>query len=59
MESHSGMIFAGKKPKNLEKNCPNVTLPTTSPTCTDLDVNLGLCGERLATNCMSYGMTYI
>jgi hypothetical protein len=43
------------KPKNSEKTCPSATLSTTNPTWTDL----GLCGERPATNCLSHGTAYI
>jgi hypothetical protein len=41
--------------KNSEKTCPSATLSTTNLSWTDL----GLCGERLATNHLNYGMALI
>jgi hypothetical protein len=37
------------------KTCLSVTLSTTNPTWTDLSTNPGLCGEKPATNHLSYG----
>jgi hypothetical protein len=34
---------------------PSATLSTTNPTSTDPGSNLGLCGERTATNRLSHG----
>jgi hypothetical protein len=53
MESHSGMMLMGKW-KNSEKNLSHVTLPTTNPTRTDLDLR----GKGLVTNSQSYGTAY-
>jgi hypothetical protein len=36
------------------KFCPTASLLTTNPACTDLSPDLGLCGEKPATYCMSY-----
>jgi hypothetical protein len=46
------------KPKYSGETCPNVTLSTTNPTWTDPGSNLGLRGERPATNHLSHGMTF-
>jgi hypothetical protein len=40
----------------LKKSCPCATLSTINPTWTGLGLNLGLCGERLTTNCLHHGM---
>jgi hypothetical protein len=45
MEGHDGMILTG------EKTCPGVTFSTINPVWIDL----GLCGERPATNLRSHG----
>jgi hypothetical protein len=45
------------KQKNSERN-PSVNLSTTNSTWTDLGINLGLYGERLATNQLSHGMAF-
>jgi hypothetical protein len=37
-----------------EKTCPSATLSTTNSTRTVLGANLGFCGEKLVTNCLSY-----
>jgi hypothetical protein len=37
------------------KTCPSATLSTTNPTWTDPGLNLGLRGERPATNRLSHG----
>jgi hypothetical protein len=55
MESHGGMILTGKT-EELRKTCPNATLSTTNPTWTNLDANLGLCGEMLVANHLSHGL---
>jgi hypothetical protein len=54
MESHSGMVngINKGKPKNSEKSLSQCHLSTTNLTWT----NMGLCGERLVTNCLSHGM---
>jgi hypothetical protein len=57
MQSHRGMILTREKPKNVEKICASTTVFTTKPTWTDLDVNPGIHGERLATNHLSHGKT--
>jgi hypothetical protein len=43
------------KPKYSEKTCPSATLSTTNSTWPDPGSNLGRCGEKLATNRLSYG----
>jgi hypothetical protein len=45
-----------EKSKDLEQTHPTATLSTTNPTRTDLGVNLGLHGEKPATNRLSHGM---
>jgi len=43
--------------RNIQrKTHTHTTLSTTNPTWTALQLNLGLCDERLATNCRSHGM---
>jgi hypothetical protein len=45
------------KPNNPEKKkSSSATLPTTNPTWIDMGVNLGLHGQRPATNRLSHGM---
>jgi hypothetical protein len=46
------------KPKYSGETCPSATLSTTNPTWTDQGSNLGLRGERTATNCLSYGTAH-
>jgi hypothetical protein len=48
--------WQGKTNKLREKTCPNATLSITNPTWIDLSINLGLRGERPATNRLSHGM---
>jgi len=38
--------------------CPCVTLYTTNPTWTGLELKLGLCGKRLESNQLSDGMDF-
>jgi hypothetical protein len=45
--------------RTRRKTCPSATFFTTSPTWTEPDANLGLCGERPATNHLSHGMAYL
>jgi hypothetical protein len=54
VESHGGMILTGETKELKRKTCPSATLYTTNPTWIDL----GLRGERLATNCLSHGMAF-
>jgi hypothetical protein len=54
LESDGGMILTGENQKLGEKTCTSATLSTTSPTWTDPGANLGLCGERSATNRLSH-----
>jgi hypothetical protein len=42
--------------KNSVRNLSQCHFVTTNPTWTDMDVNLGLGGERLVTNSLSHGM---
>jgi hypothetical protein len=46
------------KSKYLEKTCPTAALSTTNPTRPDVDLNLGHCGGKPATNYLSYGMAF-
>jgi hypothetical protein len=48
------MIFAGET-EVLGENLPSATLSTTNPTWIDPGANLGLRGERPATNRLSHG----
>jgi hypothetical protein len=52
MENGGGMILTGE---NQRKTCPSTTLSTTNPIWIDLGANLGLHGERQATNGLSHG----
>jgi hypothetical protein len=53
------MILTGENRRTLRKTCPSPTLSTTNPTWTDLGANMGLCCEKLATNCLSHGMALL
>jgi hypothetical protein len=44
------------KPKYSKKSCLSATLSTTDPPWPDLRSNWDHHGEKLATNCLSYGM---
>jgi hypothetical protein len=44
----------GDHRRSRRKACPSATLSTTSPTCNDISANLGLRGERPATNSLSH-----
>jgi hypothetical protein len=60
-EANGGMTFAGET-EELRENLPSATLSTTNPTWKDPGTNLGLHGERPATNRLSHGTaleTYI
>jgi hypothetical protein len=50
-----GMILTGKNCKTIRKTCPSATLSIIYATWTDTD----LCGERPATNHLSYGTALI
>jgi hypothetical protein len=50
-----GMIFIGENWRTRRKIHPSATLSTTNPTWTALGANPGLCGEKPATNRLSYG----
>jgi hypothetical protein len=54
MEQWWNDIFAGET-EVLGDNLPSATLSTTNPTWIDPGVNLGLRGERPATNRLSHG----
>jgi hypothetical protein len=56
MEKHGGMVLTGENQRTCRKSCPSATLSTTNPTQTDPGMKLGLHGERVATNRLSYGM---
>jgi hypothetical protein len=55
MESHGGIILTGKTEELREKTYPSATLSTRNLAWIDAGVNLGLCGEKPATNGLSYG----
>jgi hypothetical protein len=59
MESHSGMILTGENWITQIKSCPSATLSKKNPTWTDPGVNLGLCGQRLATKSPSYCIAWL
>jgi hypothetical protein len=52
------MKLTGENRSTWGKACPSATLSTTNPTWTDLGLNPGLRGERLATNRLSHGTAY-
>jgi hypothetical protein len=45
------MILTGENWRTRRKTCTSAISSTTNPTWTDPGANLGLRGERLATNC--------
>jgi hypothetical protein len=53
VQSAGGIILAGECGETLRKICPTVTLSTTNPIWNGLVANLGLRGERPATNRLS------
>jgi hypothetical protein len=59
MESRSRMILTRKNRRTRRRTCPSTTLPTTNPVWTDVDANLGLRGERPATNRRNHGMATV
>jgi hypothetical protein len=56
-EGHSGMILTEETRRTRRKTCPSATLSTTNPTWIDPGANVGLRGERPATNRLSHGTT--
>jgi hypothetical protein len=48
-------ILTGENRRTRRKTCPSATLSTTNPTWIDPGANLGLHGDRLATNDLSHG----
>jgi hypothetical protein len=54
MEQWWNDVFVGET-EVLGENLPSATLSTTNPTWIDLGANLGLRGERPATNRLSHG----
>jgi hypothetical protein len=54
MEHRWNEIDRGKPKYSGKKTCPSATLSNTNPTWTDPGSNLGLRGERLATNRLSH-----
>jgi hypothetical protein len=52
------MIMTGESQRTRRQTCPSATLSTTNPTWTDPGTNLGLHGERPATNCLTHGMVF-
>jgi hypothetical protein len=56
LESDGGMIYGQGKTEELRrKTCPCATLSTTNSAWIDPGANLGLRGERPATNDLSHG----
>jgi hypothetical protein len=53
------MKLTGKNRSTRGETCPSATLSTTNPTGTDPGSNLGLRGERPATNRLSHGTAFI
>jgi hypothetical protein len=53
LESDGGMILTGENRRTRRKTCPSATL-SINPTWIDLGANLGLRGERPATNDLSH-----
>jgi hypothetical protein len=52
-----GGMMIGREPQYSEKTCPSAALSITNPArC--LDANLGRCGGKPATNCLSYGTAF-
>jgi hypothetical protein len=49
------MILTGENRRTLRKTCPSATLSTTNLIWIDPGANLGLRGERPATNRLSHG----
>jgi hypothetical protein len=47
------MIQTGENPSTYKELFQGQIFPTTYPTCTDLEFNPGLGGERPALNCLS------
>jgi hypothetical protein len=54
-----GMRIGWEEPKYSEKTCPSATTSTTDPTWPDRSSNPDCHGGKLATNCLSYGMTLV
>jgi hypothetical protein len=54
LKSDGGMILTGENRRTRRKICPSATLSTTNPTRVDPGANLGLRGERSATNRLSH-----
>jgi len=52
------MILARKKLKYRRQTCPRATVSTTNFIWTGLELNLGLCGKKLVTNCLNHGTAY-
>jgi hypothetical protein len=56
--SSGGMTLSGENRRTRLKTCPITSLSTANPTWTDLGANLGLRGEKPATNRLSYGRPF-
>jgi hypothetical protein len=52
-------ILTGENRRTRRKTLPSATLSTTNPTRIDPGANMGLRGERPATNDMSHGMAQL
>jgi hypothetical protein len=59
MDSHGGMILTREKQRTQRNTYVSTTFSTTNPTWTDQGLNIGLHGERPATNCFSHAMAGI
>jgi hypothetical protein len=53
------MILTGENRKTRRETCPSSTLSNTNLTWTDLGRKPGFCGEKPATNLLSYGTALI
>jgi len=53
--SKDGRIKTGENQSTQRKTCPNGILSITYSTWTGLKLNLGLCDEKPAFNCLNHG----
>jgi hypothetical protein len=57
-ESGAAVRITGEKRSTRRETCPSATLSTTNPTCSDLEWNHDLRGERPTTNCPCHGTVH-
>jgi hypothetical protein len=58
-EIHNGMILTGENLRTRRKICPSATLFSTNSIFTDPGANLGIRGEKPATNRLDHGTAII